>query len=86
MQSFHRRLVKCVSCDLWLGICYDLREQTRGKDPTKGWKLSPMDLESVNRWDDYSKAKDILGWEAKKNISEMCRDGWNWQLNNPNGY
>ena len=31
-------------------------------------------------------AKDILGWEAKKSISEMCRDGWNWQLNNPNGY
>ena len=29
-------------------------------DPTKGWKLSPMDLESVNRWDDYSKAKDNM--------------------------
>ena len=31
-------------------------------------------------------AKKILSWEAKKNISEMCKDGWNWQRNNPNGY
>ena len=31
-------------------------------------------------------AKKILNWEAKKNISEMCKDGWNWQFNNPNGY
>ena len=31
-------------------------------------------------------AKNILGWEAKKNISEMCKDGWNWQINNPVGY
>lgn len=31
-------------------------------------------------------AKKILSWEAKKDISEMCKDGWNWQYNNPNGY
>ena len=36
------------------------RFQGRIEDPTKGWKLSPMDLESVNRWDDYSKAKDKM--------------------------
>ena len=36
------------------------RFQDRIDDPTKGWKLSPMDLESVNRWDDYSKAKDKM--------------------------
>ena len=36
------------------------RFQARAEDPTKGWKLSPMDLESVNRWDDYSKAKDNM--------------------------
>ena len=34
------------------------RFNARANDPTKGWKLSPMDLESVNRWDEYSKAKD----------------------------
>lgn len=36
------------------------RFKGRIDDPTKGWKLSPMDLESVNRWDDYSKAKDSM--------------------------
>ena len=36
------------------------RFKSRADDPTKGWKLSPMDLESVNRWDDYSKAKDNM--------------------------
>lgn len=32
------------------------------------------------------KAKNVLGWEAKFGIDEMCRDTWNWQKNNPNGY
>ena len=36
------------------------RFKARAADPTKGWKLSPMDLESVNRWDEYSKAKDNM--------------------------
>lgn len=35
---------------------------------------------------DASKAKKVLGWEAKLGIDEMCRDSWNWQKNNPNGY
>ena len=33
-----------------------------------------------------AKAKDELGWEAQFGIDEMCRDSWNWQKNNPNGY
>lgn len=33
-----------------------------------------------------AKAKDELGWEAQYGIDEMCRDSWNWQKNNPNGY
>lgn len=32
------------------------------------------------------KAKELLGWEAKKNVDDMCRDSWNWQSGNPNGY
>jgi len=35
---------------------------------------------------DPSKARDELGWEAKYSLEEMCRDSWNWQKNNPNGY
>ena len=36
------------------------RFQKRRTDPTKRWKLSPMDLESRKRWVDYSKAKDDM--------------------------
>jgi polyphosphate kinase 2 len=36
------------------------RFQSRLKDPTKRWKLSPMDLESRSRWVEYSKAKDQM--------------------------
>ena len=32
------------------------------------------------------KAKKELGWEARYDIKEMCRDSWNWQQKNPNGY
>ena len=35
---------------------------------------------------DCSLVKKILKWEAKRNLEQMCKDGWNWQLNNPNGY
>ncbi len=32
------------------------------------------------------KAERLLGWKAEKNIDDMCRDTWNWQKNNPNGF
>ncbi len=35
---------------------------------------------------DPAYAKEILGWEAKKGIDEMCEDSWRWQSLNPNGY
>lgn len=33
-----------------------------------------------------AKAEAELGWKAQYDIEEMCRDSWNWQRNNPNGY
>lgn len=38
----------------------EARFQKRLSDPTKRWKLSPMDMESRTRWVEYSKAKDIM--------------------------
>ncbi|MEX0609134.1 MAG: UDP-glucose 4-epimerase GalE [Balneolaceae bacterium] len=35
---------------------------------------------------DTSKAEKELGWRATRGIEEMCRDTWNWQSKNPNGY
>jgi polyphosphate kinase len=36
------------------------RFRSRHADPMRRWKLSPMDLESINRWEDYSRAKDEM--------------------------
>ncbi len=35
---------------------------------------------------DPSKAKAELGWEAIKDLDEMCEDSWRWQKNNPDGF
>ena len=35
---------------------------------------------------DNSLAKSILNWTPKRNIEDMCKDGWNWRLKNPNGF
>ena len=32
------------------------------------------------------KALAVLGWKTEKTLEDMCRDSWNWQKNNPNGY
>lgn len=37
-------------------------------------------------WSDPSKARNELGWEAKRDLDEMVRDAWNWQQKNPNGF
>ena len=36
------------------------RFQSRRNDPLRQWKLSPMDLESITKWEDYSRAKDEM--------------------------
>ncbi len=35
---------------------------------------------------DASKAEREMGWKARYDISDMCRDSWNWQSRNPNGF
>ncbi|MBR0089036.1 MAG: GDP-mannose 4,6-dehydratase, partial [Clostridia bacterium] len=32
------------------------------------------------------KANKVLGWKAEKTLDDMCRDSWNWQSQNKNGY
>ncbi|MEZ5118098.1 MAG: polyphosphate kinase 2 [Candidatus Nanopelagicales bacterium] len=38
----------------------EARFRSRLQDPMRQWKLSPMDLESITRWEDYSRAKDEM--------------------------
>lgn len=42
------------------------------------------DLASL--YSDASKAERMMGWKATRTLEDMCRDSWNWQKKNPNGY
>jgi polyphosphate kinase 2 len=63
--EFERMLVRSgiVLIKYWFSVSdaeQERRFQARINDPTKRWKLSPMDLQSRSRWLDYSKAKDEM--------------------------
>jgi polyphosphate kinase 2 len=63
--EFERMLVRAgiQLVKYWFSVSNEEQErrfQRRIQDPTKRWKLSPMDLESRERWIEYSKAKDAM--------------------------
>lgn len=63
--EFERMLVRSgiQLIKYWFSVSDEEQErrfQKRLTDPTKQWKLSPMDLESRKRWADYSRAKDDM--------------------------
>ena len=65
VPEFERMLVRAgtVLVKYWFSVSdaeQERRFQARLHDPTKRWKLSPMDLESRARWVEYSRAKDEM--------------------------
>jgi len=63
--SFERMLVRSgiTIVKYWFSVSdkeQERRFKSRVEDPTKRWKLSPMDMESRNRWQAYSRAKDDM--------------------------
>ena len=65
VPEFERMLVRSGLHLLkyWFSITDEeqyLRFLSRIHDPLKQWKLSPMDLESRRRWEDYTKAKEVM--------------------------
>jgi polyphosphate kinase 2 len=63
--EFERMLIRSgiILVKYWFSVSdaeQERRFQARISDPTKRWKLSPMDLQSRSRWLDYSKAKDEM--------------------------
>ncbi|MFT3732583.1 MAG: polyphosphate kinase 2 [Hyphomicrobium sp.] len=65
VPEFEKMLVRSgiTLIKYWFSISDDeqhLRFQMRIHDPIKQWKLSPMDLESRRRWEDYTKAKEAM--------------------------
>ena len=73
VPEFERMLVRSgiIVLKYWFSISDEeqqLRFMMRIHDPMRQWKLSPMDLESRVRWEDYTKAKEEMF--SRTNISE----------------
>lgn len=71
--EFERMLVRSgiILLKYWFSVSdaeQERRFQSRTTDPARRWKLSPMDLESRDRWVEYSQAKDTMF--ARTNIPE----------------
>ena len=77
--------------NLGTGRGYSVLELVHAFEQISGVKI-PYVLENRRPGDiaicysDPEKAKRELGWKAEYDIYEMCRDSWNWQKKNPDGY
>ena len=63
--QFERMIVRSgtILLKYWFSVSDEEQErrfQQRSKDPRRRWKLSPMDIESRGKWEEYSKAKDRM--------------------------
>ena len=67
-----------------LDIVDSFNEVTGKKIPYKITDRRPGDIGVC--YANPEKAKTMLGWQAEKSLKEMCRDSWNWQVQNPDGF
>ena len=77
--------------NLGTGIGYSVLDMIRGFEKACGkslpYEICPRRAGDIAEcYADASKAKRELGWQARFGMEEMCRDQWNWQKKNPNGY
>jgi UDP-glucose 4-epimerase len=77
--------------NLGTGIGYSVLELVSAFEKVSGMKIPyqivdrrPGDIAAC--YSDPTKAKEELGWLAKRDIEEMCLAAWKWQEKNPNGY
>ena len=78
-------------CNLGTGHGYSVLDMVHAFEEANGVKVPyeitarrPGDLATC--YADPEKSLEVLGWKAEKNLVDMCRDTWNWQKQNPNGY
>jgi len=82
---------RSVTVNLGTGRGYSVLELVRAFEQASGRKI-PLDI--VGRragdvdacWADPTLARDLLGWQATRDIDAMCADAWRWQRLNPDGY
>ncbi|XP_017891678.1 UDP-glucose 4-epimerase isoform X1 [Ceratina calcarata] len=86
-----RSRVGFKAINLGTGRGYSVLEVIKAFEKASGRKISYKIVERragdvATSYADPSLAKKELGWQATKNIDDMCIDAWRWQRNNPNGY
>ena len=81
----------CVAVNLGTGQGYSVLQIIRAFEEANGVKvpfaIGPRragDVATV--YANPDKARELLGWEARLGIEDMCRDSWRWQQQNPAGY
>lgn len=81
----------CIAVNLGTGIGYSVLDIIhafeKANDVKVPYAIGPRragDVATV--YANPRKARELLGWEALKNIEDMCRDSWRWQQKNPEGY
>lgn len=83
--------VGVVTYNLGTGTGYSVLDMIAAFSTACGHQI-PYEIEDRRPGDidtcyaDPAKARDELGFVAKKSLEDMCADGWRWQINNPNGY
>jgi len=77
--------------NLGTGKGYSVLDVVKAFEKATGIKISCKITErrpgdSAEVYAKPQKAKEELGWDAQKNLVDMCRDAWSWQSKNPAGY
>jgi len=82
---------KFITVNLGTGKGYSVLEVLKAFEDASG-KTIPYKIKDRRKGDiaqcyaDPSYAYEILGWKASKNLQDMCKDAWNWQSKNPDGF
>ncbi|MGJ0300986.1 UDP-glucose 4-epimerase GalE [Aliarcobacter cryaerophilus] len=82
---------KPLITNLGTGTGYSVLDVVKAFEKASGkkvpYKIVPRRAGDIAKcYANPSFAKEVLGWEAKRTLEEMCIDSWRWQSNNPNGY
>ena len=77
--------------NLGTGTGYSVLDMVKAFETATGKKVKYKIVERragdiATCYSDPEKAKKELGWKAEKTLEDMCKDSWNWQSHNPNGY
>ncbi|MDF1884491.1 UDP-glucose 4-epimerase GalE [Sulfurimonas sp. SAG-AH-194-C21] len=80
-----------LTVNLGTGNGYSVLEMVSAFEKASGkkvaYKIAPRREGDIAAcFADPSYAKEVLQWQATKELNEMCEDSWRWQSNNPNGY